>query len=245
MPESPQLSEEQRKLLEEKIKNMSPEELKEFQKQQCIFCQIITGKIPSKKVYDDDLCQAILDVNPAAKGHLLLLPKEHYAIMPQIPEKVIGYLFTVSKNLSQIMLKVLKVSGTNIFIANGPAAGQRAQHFLIHIIPRLESDGVFPVPEKLIDKAMQQKVKMAVEEKLLALLGKKKTPQEKQPQQLTMMPEIIHTEKEQKSEGQKQQGRKKGTKEKVQKSHEKNTHSPQRKELKNKIDLDDIAALFK
>ena len=134
----------------------------------------MAGKVPSKKVYEDNLCQAILDVNPATKGHLLLLPKEHYAIMPQVPEEVIGHLFTVSKQLSQIILKVLKVSGTNIFIANGPAAGQKSQHFLVHIIPRTEGDGVFDLPEKLIDKAMQQKVKSSVEDKLHGLLGKEK-----------------------------------------------------------------------
>ena len=74
-----QMSEEQRKELEEKIKNMSPEELREFQKQQCIFCQIIAGKVPAKKVYEDEHCVAVLDINPAAKGHLLLIPK---IIMP-------------------------------------------------------------------------------------------------------------------------------------------------------------------
>lgn len=242
MPQSPQLSEEQRQQLEEKIKNMSPEELKEFQKQQCIFCNIITGKIPSKKVYDDDLCQAILDVNPAAKGHLLLLPKEHYAIMPHIPEKIIGHLFTVSRNLSQIMLKALKVSGTNLFIANGPAAGQRSQHFLIHVIPRLEGDGIFNVPEKLIDKTMQQKVKMTVEENLLALLGKKKTLQkEKQQEEVSIIPD---TKKKKKPGEKKQQGRKKEAEKKMQKNNEKNKLSPQRKDSKNEVNLDDIASLF-
>ena len=81
----PEPTEEQRKQWEEKIKNMSPEELQELQRQQCIFCQIISSKIPSKKIYEDSTCLAVLDINPAAKGHLLLLPKEHYAIMPQVP----------------------------------------------------------------------------------------------------------------------------------------------------------------
>ena len=174
MTEVQQMTEEERKKLEEKIKNMSPEELQEFQKQQCIFCQIINGKIPSKKVYEDKTCQAVLDVNPAAKGHLLIIPKEHYSIMPQVPDKVIGHLFTVSKKLSQVLLKSLKVSGTNIFIANGPAAGQRSQHFFLHLIPRLEGDHVLDLPDKLVDKSMQQKVKSVVEERLLELLGKKK-----------------------------------------------------------------------
>src|SRR3989344_9251805 len=131
----PEMNEEQRKALEEKLKNMSPEELAKLQKQQCIFCQIVANKIPTKKIFEDEKCLAILDINPAAKGHLLLIPKEHYAIMPQVSEELLNHLTTISKKLSQLLLRALKVSGTNIFIANGLAAGQRAQHFLIHVIP--------------------------------------------------------------------------------------------------------------
>ena len=173
MPE-PELTAEQRKELEDRIKNMSPEELQEFQKQQCIFCQLISGKIPSKKIYEDDKVIAILDINPAEKGHLLLMPKEHYAIMPQIPEKEISHLFKVSKLLSQSLLRSLKVAGTSIFIANGLAAGQRAQHFMIHVIPRSEGDNLLPLNEKIIDNDMLQKVKVAIENKLNELLGVKK-----------------------------------------------------------------------
>jgi len=170
------MTEEQRKAYEEKLKNMSPEELKQFQKQQCIFCQIIAGKIPSKKVYEDDKCIAVLDINPAAKGHVLLLPKEHYAIMPQVPEKEIAHLTVVSKYLSQIVLKVLRASGTSIFIANGFAAGQKAQHFMIHLIPRKEGDNLLPIQEKLITREMQEKVAGAVINRLNAVLGVKTPP---------------------------------------------------------------------
>ncbi|MEK6900770.1 MAG: HIT domain-containing protein, partial [Nanoarchaeota archaeon] len=107
---------------------MSPEELMELQKKQCIFCQIVAEKVPAKKVFEDESIIAILDINPAAKGHILVLPKEHYAIMPQVPEEVIGHLFVVCKTLSNVLLKTLLVSGTNVFIANGLAAGQRAHH---------------------------------------------------------------------------------------------------------------------
>ncbi len=175
----PEPTEEQRKQWEEKIKNMSPEELQELQRQQCIFCQIITGKIPSKKVYEDTTCLAILDINPAAKGHILLLPKEHYAIMPQVPEKVLGHLSIVTKNLSQVILKILRADGATVFIANGAAAGQRAQHFMIHLIPRKSGDGILQVEERLVGVEMTLKVKAAIEKKLLALLGGKKEVQKK------------------------------------------------------------------
>ncbi|MFH0701643.1 MAG: HIT domain-containing protein [Candidatus Woesearchaeota archaeon] len=187
----PEMTEEQRKQLEEKIKKMSPEELKEFQKQQCIFCQIVSGKIPSKIVYSDDKCLAVMDINPATKGHVLLLPKEHYAIMPQISDKEIGHLFLVSKYLSQVLLKTLKVSGTNIFVANGAIAGQRAQHFMLHLIPRKEGDKILEIEEKLIDAALRAKVKDLIGPKLNALLGVKKEKQ-------ATLPKVELPEKEEK-----------------------------------------------
>ena len=168
------MTEEQRKEMEEKIKNMSPEELKEFQKKQCIFCQIISGKIPSKKIYEDEKAIAILDINPAAKGHVLVMPKEHYAIMPQMPDKEVAHLFKIAKKISQIILKGLKVSGTNLFVANGLAAGQRAQHFIIHVIPRKDGDNLLKVEEKLVDTEMRKKVKMLVENEFNKLMGIKK-----------------------------------------------------------------------
>ena len=174
-----QLTEEQRKQLEEKLKNMSPEELREFQKQQCIFCQIVNGKIPSKKVYEDNFCIAVLDINPAAKGHMLVIPKEHYAIMPQVDDDTLGHLFMISRHLSQILLKIMKSEGTNIFIANGPAAGQRAQHFMIHLIPRKDGDGILELEEKLITSEMVGKIKSAVQEKLDQILGLGESKKEK------------------------------------------------------------------
>lgn len=168
------MTEEQRKELEEKIKNMGPEELREFQKQQCIFCQIIAGKIPSKKVYGDEKCLAVMDINPASIGHVLLMPKEHYTIMPQIPEEVIGHMFMVSKHLSQAMLRKLKVEGTNIFVANGLVAGQKAQHFMIHVIPRREGDGILSFPEHSIDEQMREKVGLMVGNRMNELMGIKK-----------------------------------------------------------------------
>src|SRR3989338_3114112 len=115
-----QLSPEQIEALQEKLKNMSPEELKEFQKKQCIFCQIVDGKVKARKVYDDDKCIAVLDINPASPGHLLLLPKEHYTIMPQMPEDELSHIFMVAKSLSNSILRALGARGTNIIVANGP-----------------------------------------------------------------------------------------------------------------------------
>ena len=158
--------------MQEKIKNMSPEELKEFQKQQCIFCHIIEGKVPSKKVYEDDKCLAILDINPANIGHILLLPKEHYMIMPQVPEEIMAHLAIISKQLSNACLKSFQCQGTNIFVANGLVAGQKAQHFMVHIIPRFDSDDLnFNLPENKLTDDQTKQIKDMLRQKVSALMG--------------------------------------------------------------------------
>src|SRR3989338_10523973 len=162
------LSPEQLKALQEKIKNMSPEELKEFQKKQCIFCQIIAGKIQPKKVYEDEKVLAILDINPANPGHILIMTKEHYSIMPQLPDDETSHVFMVVKSLSNSMLRSIDAQGTNIVVANGITAGQRAQHFMVHLIPRKENDGInFTLPQKTME---QQEIE-SIGNKLIAALG--------------------------------------------------------------------------
>lgn len=260
----PDLTEEQRKQLEEKIKKMSPEELKEFQKQQCIFCQIIAGKVPSKKVYSDEKCIAVLDINPASKGHLLIIPKEHYAIMPQIPDKEIGHLFLVSKYLSQIMLKVLKVSGTNVFVANGAVAGQRAQHFMLHLIPRKEGDKLLAVEDKIIEANLRAKVKELVENKLNALLGVKKETQKTLAKEAPAAEVKASAETEKETPAEEEPAAKETKKETKEKPKQKKAKSNNQKEVSEKapsskkttkkeapsgtpkkVSLDDIADLFK
>ncbi len=140
---------------------MSPDEIADIQKQQCIFCHIVNDRVASKKVYQDDKFLAVLDINPGNPGHMLVLPKEHYMIMPQIPEIDIGHLGMVSKALSKTALRALKAQGTNVFIANGVVAGQRAQHFIMHLIPRMENDNIgFEVPEMQIKHSSDVKKKL-------------------------------------------------------------------------------------
>ncbi|HLC51694.1 MAG TPA: HIT domain-containing protein [Candidatus Nanoarchaeia archaeon] len=174
MAEAPKLTEEQAKALQEKLKNMPPEELERLQRENCIFCKIIHGEMQTRKIYEDDVCLVTLDIAPASKGHLLIIPKEHYSIMPQVPDRVLAYICVIAKRFSQIVLRTLKVSGTNIFIANGSVAGQRAQHFLLHLIPRKEGDKVLDLQEKIINQEMVENVKIAVEDKLFQLMGVKK-----------------------------------------------------------------------
>ena len=169
-----EMSETQKKALMEKLERMSPEELREFQKKQCIFCQIATAKVRSRKVYEDEKVIAVLDINPASKGHVLVIPKEHYSILPQIPEEEINHLGIIAKRLSHAVLNGLKVQGTSLFIANGTAAGQRAQHFMLHIIPRNSKDGLLVIPQKQVGDAEISKVRESIQNKLNEALGIKK-----------------------------------------------------------------------
>jgi histidine triad (HIT) family protein len=126
----------------EQLKNMSPEQLAELQKQNCPFCKIISGEIPAKKIYEDDMCIALLDIAPANPGHVLVMPKNHYQIMPQVPDEEISRMMQVAKAISVNLFELLGVQGTNVLVQNGPAADQRAPHFIIHVIPRKENDGM-------------------------------------------------------------------------------------------------------
>ncbi|MEM3154859.1 MAG: HIT family protein [Candidatus Woesearchaeota archaeon] len=133
------------------------------EQQQCVFCHIASGKIPAKKVYDDDKVAAVLDINPAASGHILLVPKRHVAIMPQMSDDLVSHLGMVAKQLSHALIRALKVEGTSIFVANGVAAGQRAPHFLLHVIPRKQDDNIALQPPII---KIDQKTSDVVYEKL-------------------------------------------------------------------------------
>ncbi|MFH1916758.1 MAG: HIT family protein [Nanoarchaeota archaeon] len=130
---------------EEELQNMSPDEVSRLQKENCIFCKIVKGEIPSRKVYEDEKMLAILDINPAAKGHTLVMPKEHYPILPVIPPDVFKHLFRTTKYLVAAVKKGMVAPQVTVFIANGAVAGQQSPHFLFHIIP---NEGVdFPIPK--------------------------------------------------------------------------------------------------
>ncbi len=127
------------------VENLSEEEIKkriELMKENCVFCKIIKKEFDSKVVFEDDLCLAILDINPATQGHLLLMPKEHYMLMPMVPDEVLGHLSVISKYLSDLLKETFNVKDVTIYMANGAAAGQQSQHFMIHIIPRYDGDGI-------------------------------------------------------------------------------------------------------
>ncbi|MDO8660638.1 MAG: HIT domain-containing protein, partial [Candidatus Woesearchaeota archaeon] len=132
---------------------------------QCIFCHIVSGAVASKRVYEDEKVVAVLDINPANAGHILLMPREHFAFMPQLPEDLANHVGMVAKQLSFALIRSLKVTGTNIFVANGESAGQRALHVMVHIIPRMEGDGVvgldIPLKNQSSESLVDMKKKLA------------------------------------------------------------------------------------
>ncbi|MCR4672783.1 MAG: HIT family protein [Lachnospiraceae bacterium] len=107
----------------------------------CIFCLIAGGDIPSDTVYEDDEFRVILDLNPATRGHALILPKQHYADLFEIDEEVLAKLAVLAKKIAGAMKESLACDGINIIQNNGAAAGQSVRHFHLHIIPRYENDG--------------------------------------------------------------------------------------------------------
>ena len=107
----------------------------------CIFCKIAAGEIPSKTLYDDDNFRVILDLNPATRGHGLILPKNHYANLYELPEEIAGEVMKLAKKMTQIMTDKLKCDGFNLVQNNGEQAGQTVFHFHMHLIPRYKDDG--------------------------------------------------------------------------------------------------------
>ena len=108
----------------------------------CVFCEIVKGNIPSYKVYEDDVCIAILDISQATIGHTLVIPKKHFKNIFELDEETAMQLFKVVTILSKKISKALNVDNMNILNNNGILAGQSVDHFHIHIIPRYEKDNL-------------------------------------------------------------------------------------------------------
>ena len=105
----------------------------------CIFCMIIDGKIPSRRVYEDENCIAMLDINPATPGHTLILPREHRKDLSEMDEELAGKLMMAARRIGMLQKERLGAVGFNVIQNNGEAAGQTVPHFHIHVIPRYEN----------------------------------------------------------------------------------------------------------
>jgi histidine triad (HIT) family protein len=111
----------------------------------CIFCKITERKIPSKIIYEDGSVLAFLDIFPISKGHTIVICKNHYSNLENIPENELTGLYKIVQKIAINNHKKLKIDGYNILQNNFPASGQVIEHFHVHIIPRNEDDRKFDI----------------------------------------------------------------------------------------------------
>jgi histidine triad (HIT) family protein len=111
-------------------------------KEECIFCKIIDGEIPSYTIYEDEIYKVILDRFPAAPGHVLIIPKHHHADIFDMPEEIAQGIYPLAKKIAAHLKDGLGLDGINIVQNNGKASGQAVFHFHLHLIPRSDGDGV-------------------------------------------------------------------------------------------------------
>lgn len=117
----------------------------------CIFCKIINGELPSKTIYEDDLIKVIMNINPNTNGHLLVLPKEHYVNIMDIKDEIVTHsLKVIRETLFPLLKERLNCEG--LTIAENNELGQEIKHFHIHLIPRYPDDGAdFNYDESKLD----------------------------------------------------------------------------------------------
>ncbi len=106
----------------------------------CPFCGIASGKAPASIIYEDAAVMAFMDLNPASIGHTLVVPREHFENIYEIPENVLADIFAVVKRVSAAVKKTVGAEGISILQLNGRAAGQMVMHFHVHVIPRFRGD---------------------------------------------------------------------------------------------------------
>ena len=128
-----------------------------MKKDDCIFCRIACGEIPSKTLYEDEQFRVILDLGPATKGHALILPKDHAANLYELPEETAAAVMRLAKKMALKMRDKLHCDGLNLVQNNGETAGQTVPHFHLHLIPRYKGDGqnINWVPENLLRKNLK------------------------------------------------------------------------------------------
>ena len=109
-------------------------------KNNCIFCAIAAGEIPSFKIYEDDAFLAYLDINPFSRGHTLVIPKAHYEGLLDAPDETLAALVSRVRKVAAHIKDRLGCDGFNILQNNGEAAGQTVRHIHFHIVPRWNGD---------------------------------------------------------------------------------------------------------
>jgi len=117
----------------------------------CIFCKIISGELPSYKVYEDEKTLAFLDIKPVNAGHVLVAVKNHFKNLEDTPEEDVIALIVTVKRIGLLLKEKLGVPGYNLSVNNDPVADQLVPHLHFHIIPRRAGDGLPLWPQREYD----------------------------------------------------------------------------------------------
>lgn len=113
-----------------------------MKKEDCIFCKIANGQIPANALYEDDVVKVIFDLSPASRGHVLILPKNHFDNVYSLDSETAAHIFQVAVKIANGLKTALNCDGLNIVQNNGEAVGQTVMHFHMHLIPRYKQDTV-------------------------------------------------------------------------------------------------------
>lgn len=159
---------------------------------ECLFCEL---KESEDKIYEDEKVVAVLLKKAANPGEVLIIPREHYPIMEQVPDYVVAHMGVLSNKISMAIFEAMKVQGTNILISNGVAAGQKMPHFSIRIVPRMLNDGLSLNwnPKQLTEEEMSTvELKLKEETKNIGAFEKEK----KEPEKIERKAEKLSKERE-------------------------------------------------
>lgn len=113
--------------------------------EECIFCRIIAGEIPSRTVFESAEVMAFLDANPLARGHTLVVPTDHHRRVQELPTATARSLWAAVSELVGPIETAVEADASNVGLNNGPASGQEIPHVHVHIVPRFEGDGGQPI----------------------------------------------------------------------------------------------------
>ena len=199
LEELEKLPAEQTAKLKEQIKTASPAELEAFVKQQakvakagaegtgeCIFCQIIQGTIETIKAYEDDDVLAILDIAPAALGHVLVMPKQHVQFLFQLQDELLAKLSAVVKKLVPVIINVTKAAGLDIYAAQG--ANQKVPHLALNLIPRFPDDKLaFEWERKKVERKELEKIAQEISKRVEAEKERKEQEEKKVGEEIESM----------------------------------------------------------
>jgi histidine triad (HIT) family protein len=111
----------------------------------CIFCRIVAGDIPSRTIYEDTEVLAFLDANPLSAGHTLVVPKAHHQFVREVPADLSASVFETVHELVARIEDAVDADGHTIAVNDGPAAGQEVPHLHVHVVPRFDGDGGGPI----------------------------------------------------------------------------------------------------